>query len=88
MEELYGHREEPRQTEFIFSTWGMPPLNEEQIETIFPEMKAVFYAVGSVQHFVKPFLQKGVRVFGARAANAIPVAEYAACGDGIIWIYL
>ena len=63
-------------TEYIFSTWGMPQLNEEQIRTYFPCLRCIFYAAGSVQYFARPFLNCGVRVFSAWAANAVPVAEY------------
>jgi phosphoglycerate dehydrogenase-like enzyme len=62
--------------EYIFSTWGMPVLTEEEIASYFPDLKAVFYAAGTVQSFVKPFLASGVRVFSAWAANGVPVAEF------------
>ena len=62
--------------EYIFSTWGMVTLNEEEIKSLFPSLKAVFYAAGTVQYFARPFLNCGVRVFSAWAANAVPVAEY------------
>ena len=63
--------------EFVFSTWGMPALSKEEIERELPCLKAVFYGAGSVQAFARPFLEKGIRVFSAWAANAVPVAEYA-----------
>jgi phosphoglycerate dehydrogenase-like enzyme len=63
---------------FIFSTWGMPEMSCEEIRTIFPSLEAVFYAAGSVQFFARPFLECGVKVFSAWAANAVPVAEFAA----------
>lgn len=63
-------------TDFIFSTWGMPPMTEEEIEKYLPNVKCVFYSAGSVQSFARPFLNKGVKVFSAWAANAVPVAEY------------
>jgi len=62
--------------EFIFSTWGMPNLSEEEIQTYFPSLKAVFYAAGTVQYFARPFFRSGVRVFSAWGANAVPVAEF------------
>ena len=61
----------------IFSTWGMPALTEKQIEKNFPCLKAVFYSAGSVQAFARPFLERGIRVFSAWIANALPVVEYA-----------
>ena len=63
------------EAEYIFSTWGMPEWDEEIISK-FPHLKAVFYAAGSVQSFARPFLNSGVRVMSAWAANAVPVAEY------------
>lgn len=63
-------------TEFVFSTWGMPVFTEEEIKSIFPSLKCIFYAAGTVQYFAKEFLSCGVRVFSAWAANAVPVAEY------------
>lgn len=63
-------------TEFIFSTWGMPCFDEEEIRRYLPNLKCVFYAAGTVQSFARPFLNCGVKVFSAWAANAIPVAEY------------
>lgn len=68
--------EELRDVEYIFSTWGMVDLTEDEIKTLLPSLKAVFYAAGTVQYFAKPFLNCGVRVFSAWAANAVPVAEY------------
>lgn len=63
-------------TDFLFSTWGMPALPEEEIARFFPKLKAVFYAAGTVQGFARPFLNRGVRVFSAWGANAVPVAEF------------
>ena len=62
--------------EVIFSTWGMPALTEEQIARL-SSLEAVFYAAGSVKGFARPFLEAGVTVTSAWAANAIPVAEFA-----------
>ena len=64
-------------TEHIFSTWGMPAFTEAEIKSCLPSLKCVFYAAGTVQGFARPFLNCGVRVFSAWAANAVPVAEYA-----------
>jgi len=61
--------------EIAFSTWGMPVLTEEEIENCLPSLKYLFYGAGSVQAFARPFIAKGVKVFSAWAANAVPVAE-------------
>lgn len=65
-----------RNVEYIFSTWGMPSLTEEEICKCLPNLKCVFYAAGTVQAFAKPFLACGVKIFSAWLANAVPVAEY------------
>lgn len=62
---------------YVFSTWGMPDLTEEQIAEYLPKLKAVFYAAGSVQRFARPFINRGVAVHSAWAANGVPVAEVA-----------
>jgi len=67
--------EKLKSLEVIFSTWGMPALSSAQLERL-PSLKAVFYAAGSVRHFARPFLERGVVVVTAAAANAVPVAEY------------
>ncbi len=61
--------------EIIFSTWGMPKFTEEEIAAWLPRLKCVFYGAGTVQSFARPFLARGVKVFSAWAANAVPVAE-------------
>lgn len=68
--------EDFRDVDFIFSTWGMPAFTEDEIAAIFPKLQCVFYGAGSVQAFARPFLNRGVKVFSAWAANAVPVAEY------------
>ncbi len=65
-----------KNTAYVFSTWGMPKFTEEEIKRYLPSLKAVFYGAGSVQAFARPFLNCGVKVFSAWAANAVPVAEY------------
>ena len=62
--------------EYIFSTWGMTRFDIEEIEKCFPSLKAIFYGAGTVKGFAKPFLDRGVKIFSAWGANAVPVAEY------------
>ena len=70
------HPDDFKDVDYIFSTWAMPQLTEDEIKRIFPALQCVFYAAGSVQAFARPFLNCGVKVFSAWAANAVPVAEY------------
>ena len=62
--------------EYIFSTWGMPALTEEEIRTRLPKLKAVYYAAGATDYFARPFFACNVPVLSAWQANAIPVAEF------------
>ncbi len=75
-DEILASPETFRDTEFIFSTWGMNTFTVEEIKKYLPSLKAVFYGAGSVQFFAHEFLEAGVRVFSAWGANAVPVAEY------------
>lgn len=69
------HCERLQDLEVIFSTWGMAPLTVEQIRRL-PNLKCVFYAAGASRWFRQPFIECGVRVMTATAANAISVAEF------------
>lgn len=77
VEEFLNNSSKYIDTKYIFSTWGAPRLSEEQIKKLLPDLKAVFYAAGTVQQFAHPYLNCGVKVFSAWAANAIPVSEFA-----------
>ena len=74
--DLLKSPEKFQNTVYIFSTWGMLEFTENEIKTCLPNLKAIFYGAGSVQSFARPFLNCGVKVFSAWAANAVPVAEY------------
>lgn len=75
-QDFYDAPERCLNTRYLFATWGMPPLDEGEIRRFLPELRAVFYAAGSVQYFARPFFDCGVRIFSAWQANAVPVAEY------------
>lgn len=75
-EEILAEPAKFANVEFLFSTWGMPSMTEEEIARCFPNLQCVFYAAGTVQKFARPFLERGIKVFSAWAANAVPVAEY------------
>ena len=61
---------------YVFSTWGMPAFTEQEIQKYLPSLEAVFYGAGTVQAFAREFMNCGVQIFSAWAANAVPVAEY------------
>lgn len=76
LDSLKKNREKLKHVKYVFSTWGMVCLTQEEIKEYLPELEAVFYAAGTVGYFARPFLDSGVRVFSAAYANGIPVAEY------------
>lgn len=76
-ENIKEYAEMAKSAEYAFSTWGMPAFTEEEIKAYFPNLKIVFYAAGTVQGFARPFINSGIKVLSAWAANAVPVAEYA-----------
>lgn len=74
-ENIADHLDQLKDLEVIFSTWGIVGLSDEQVKAL-PNLKVVYYAAGATQHFRDPFLNNGVKVCSATAANAIPVAEF------------
>lgn len=77
-EELESNPEKFKDVEYIFSTWSMPGGTEpkDDFGRFMPNLKAIFYAAGSVRYFAESYFKRNVRIFSAYAANAIPVAEY------------
>lgn len=74
-EEWKENRPDFRDVEVIFTTWGMPYTSPEYLAQL-SHLKVLFYAAGSVQGFVRPFLERGVTVVSGWHGNAIPVAEF------------
>lgn len=75
-EMLLAEPEKYADVECVFSTWGTPALTEEQIARCLPNLKYLYYGAGSVQGFARPYMARGVRIFSAWQANAVPVAEF------------
>lgn len=74
-EDLELHPSKLADVEAVVSTWGMPVLDDAQLDAM-PNLKAVFYAAGSVNGFAQPLLDRGIIVSSAWQANAVPVAEF------------
>lgn len=65
-----------READVLLGTWRMPKLDEELLDAL-PELKAVFYAAGTVKPFMTDAAwNRGVVVCSAWQANSLPVAEY------------
>ena len=47
--------EEFYDVEYIFSTWGMPAFEEEEIKRCFPNLKCVFYGGVPCRNLQDPF---------------------------------
>lgn len=79
-EDLEANPDAFKEVEYVFSTWSMPGGSEDKddFSRFFPNMKALFYAAGSVKYFAQHYLNKGIKIFSAFAANAVPVAEFSA----------
>ena len=62
--------------EVIFSGWGAPRMDAAFLAAA-PNLRAVFYGAGSIKQVVTDaFWERDIRITGAYAANAVPVAEY------------
>jgi phosphoglycerate dehydrogenase-like enzyme len=60
----------------LFSGWGMPKVDEAFLDAA-PNLKAIFYAAGAINHWATPAMwDRGITITTANDANAIPVAEY------------
>jgi phosphoglycerate dehydrogenase-like enzyme len=66
-----------RHAEIIMASWGVPVMDEAFLAAA-PNLRAVFFAAGSIRIFTTPaFWERKIIVSSAYSANAIPVAEYA-----------
>ncbi|MGF1482884.1 MAG: hydroxyacid dehydrogenase [Opitutales bacterium] len=66
-----------RRVEVVWSGWGGLKLTSEVLERL-PALRLYLYSAGTVKsHVTEATWERGVRVCGAWAANAVPVAEFA-----------
>ncbi len=66
-----------KDAEVIFSGWGCPVLTDEILNAA-PNLKAIFYAAGSVKRIGNngELFDRGIRLTSSVLANAVPVAEF------------
>jgi phosphoglycerate dehydrogenase-like enzyme len=65
------------EVEYIFSSWGMAPLDQEFLDAT-PKLKHIFYGAGSIRGFYTEIAQaRNIKVSSAWRANAVPTAEFA-----------
>lgn len=72
---LDEHLSELSDLEVIFSCWRLPPVLLQRLEQL-PNLKAIFYASGSVANFAVPILQQGIHISSGMSANSMAVAEF------------
>lgn len=78
-------------TEVLFGHWGCPTITAEALEAM-PRLRMLAYAGGTVKWQVTDELwERGILVTSAAAANAVPVAEFAAAAivlanKGLVWL--
>jgi len=74
---MRGNMGRLKDVEIVMASWGTPILDAAFLEAA-PNLRAFFYAAGSVKHFTTPsFWARKVTISSAYASNAQPVAEYA-----------
>lgn len=74
---LVANARDYRNIELLVGSWGMPRLTAELLAQL-PDLKAVFYAAGTVKFTVTDaFWERGIRITNAALANARPAAEFA-----------
>jgi phosphoglycerate dehydrogenase-like enzyme len=61
---------------FLFSTWNMPVMSEQELEKAFPSLEALFYAAGDTAYFSASFARRRIPIYTAQAENSLPVAEF------------
>lgn len=74
--DLAVHAAALHDAEYLFTSWGAPRLDATTL-ALMPRLRAVFYAAGSIKHFVTDeFWARDIPICSAWAANAVPVAEF------------
>jgi len=68
------YREDAARMEVLFATWGIP--SELLTPEIFPQLRVVLYAGGSIKGFGRPLLEREIQITTAKAANALCVAQF------------
>lgn len=62
-------------TELLISGWGVPPVDVAALQAM-PSLRAIVHWGGAVGFIDPQAAARGVAVSSARAANAVPVAEF------------
>jgi phosphoglycerate dehydrogenase-like enzyme len=66
---------DPSETELLVTGWGVPGIGADELDA-FPALRAIVHWGGGIGFLDEEAARRGIRVSSARAANAIPVAEF------------
>ncbi len=73
---MADHPDALASADVLFSGWGAPMLDEALLSSML-NLKAVFYAAGSIRNIVTPaFWEHVIPITSSAIANAVPVADY------------
>jgi phosphoglycerate dehydrogenase-like enzyme len=74
---VFDNAHDLSEVEVIFSSWGMPMCDDRLLD-LFPKLKAIFYAAGSVRYFVTDALwRRDILLSSSNNALSATVAEFA-----------
>lgn len=65
----------PSGVEVLITGWGVPVIDREGLDA-FPALRAIIHWGGGIGFLDEAASARGIRISSARAANAVPVAEF------------
>jgi len=65
----------PSEIELLITGWGVPVIDRDALDA-FPALRAIVHWGGGIGFLDEAASARGIRISSARAANAIPVAEF------------
>ena len=65
----------PSEVELLITGWGVPVIDRDGLDA-FPALRAIVHWGGGIGFLDEAASARGIRISSARAANAIPVAEF------------
>ena len=65
----------PSEVELLITGWGVPVIDRDGLDA-FPALRAIVHWGGGIGFLDEAASARGIRISSARAANAVPVAEF------------
>jgi phosphoglycerate dehydrogenase-like enzyme len=66
---------DPARIELLITGWGVPQIGPDELDA-FPALRGIVHWGGGIGFLDEQAAARGIRISSARAANAIPVAEF------------